>query len=141
MPAISVIVPVYNTKEYLERCVSSLTMQTMSDLEICLIDDGSTDGSGELCDQLAAGDARIHVRHKVNEGQGIARNVGIEMATGTFVAFLDSDDYWDTDGCQRILERLQETGADVCAFGYCKESEAGENLGSPAIRRIVYRGE
>ena len=118
MPAISVIVPVYNTKEYLERCVASLTMQTMSDLEICLIDDGSTDGSGELCDRLAAGDARIRVRHKANEGQGIARNVGIEMATGTYVAFLDSDDYWDTDGCRRILERLQETGADVCAFGY-----------------------
>lgn len=140
VPAISVIVPVYNTKEYLERCVSSLTMQTMENLEICLIDDGSTDGSGELCDRLSAGDSRIRVLHKVNEGQGIARNAGIEMSTGTYIAFLDSDDYWDTDGCRRILKRLQETEADVCAFGYCKESEQGLFQWSSAIRKTCYVG-
>ncbi len=138
-PAISVIIPVYNIKEYLTRCVASLKSQTMSNIEICLIDDGSTDGSAEICDQLAARDSRIRVVHKRNEGQGIARNVGIEMATGTYVAFLDSDDYWDTDGCRKILERLRETDADLCAFGYCKESEAGESLGSPSIRKACYR--
>lgn len=141
VPAISIIVPVYNTKEYLERCVSSLTMQTMANLEICLIDDGSTDGSGELCDRLSVGDSRIRVLHKVNEGQGIARNAGIEMATGVYIAFLDSDDYWDTDGCRQILERLQETEADVCAFGYCKESEQGFFQWSPSIRKTCYEGD
>ncbi len=141
VPEISIIVPIYNTKEYLERCVSSLTMQTMSNLEICLIDDGSIDGSSELCDQLAACDSRIQVLHKVNEGQGMARNAGIELATGTYVAFLDSDDYWDTDGCRRILQRLRETDADICAFGYCKESEKGLFLESPAIRKACYQGD
>lgn len=141
VPAISIIVPVYNTKEYLERCVSSLTMQTMANLEVCLIDDGSTDGSGELCDRLSVGDSRIRVLHKVNEGQGIARNAGIEMATGVYIAFLDSDDYWDTDGCRQILERLQETEADVCAFGYCKESEQGLFQWSPSIRKTCYEGD
>ena len=140
-PDISIVVPVYNTKEYLTRCVSSLTGQTHSNIEICLVDDGSTDGSGELCDKLAKEDSRIRVLHKKNEGQGIARNEGIRMAEGEFVAFLDSDDYWDLDGCRKILERLRQTGADLCAFGYCKEDENGTVLARPVIREACYWGE
>lgn len=140
-PDISIIVPVYNTKEYLTRCVSSLQKQTHSNIEICLVDDGSADGSAELCDEFSAQDARIRVLHKENEGQGIARNKGIEMASGTFLAFLDSDDYWDEDGCRKILQRLAKTGADLCAFGYCKESEEGRVESIPSIRKASYEGE
>lgn len=140
-PDISIVIPVYNTKEYLTRCVSSLTGQTHANLEICLVDDGSTDGSGRLCDEFAAQDPRIRVLHKENEGQGVARNVGIRMAEGEFVAFLDSDDYWGPDGCRKILERLRETGADLCAFGYCKEDENGNLLTEPVVREACYRGE
>ena len=140
-PDISIVIPVYNTKEYLTRCVSSLTGQTHSNIEICLVDDGSTDGSGKLCDELAGTDPRIRVLHKENEGQGIARNEGIRMAEGEFVAFLDSDDYWDHDGCRKILERLRQTGADLCAFGYCKENEDGTVVARPAIREACYRSE
>ena len=137
-PDISIVIPVYNTEEYLTRCVSSLTGQTHANLEICLVDDGSTDGSGGLCDELADKDPRIRVLHKENEGQGVARNAGIRMAEGEFVAFLDSDDYWDPDGCRKILERLRETGADLCAFGYCKEDENGNLLTEPAVREACY---
>lgn len=140
-PDISIIVPVYNTREYLTRCVSSLQKQTHSNIEICLVDDGSTDGSAQLCDELSAQDPRIRVLHKENEGQGIARNKGIEMASGTFLAFLDSDDYWEEDGCRRILQRLAETGADLCAFGYCKESEEGRTESIPSIRKATYENE
>ena len=140
-PDISIVIPVYNTKKYLTRCVSSLTGQTHSNIEICLVDDGSTDGAGRLCDELAESDSRIRVLHKKNEGQGIARNEGIRMAEGEFVAFLDSDDYWDPDGCRKILECLRQTGADLCAFGYCKEKEDGNVLARPAIREACYKGE
>ncbi len=140
-PDISIIIPVYNTKEYLTKCVRSLQQQTLRNIEICLVDDGSTDGSGELCDVLAAEDERIRVLHKENEGQGIARNQGLEMASGEYVAFLDSDDYWDEDGCRRILERLRETGADLCSFGYCKENERGAVQSVPIVKEMLYNGE
>lgn len=140
-PDISIIIPVYNTREYLTRCVASLQNQTHPNIEICLVDDGSTDGSAELCDELSAQDPRIRVLHKENEGQGIARNKGIEIASGTFLAFLDSDDYWDEDGCRKILQRLAETGADLCAFGYCKESEEGRVESIPSIRKASYEGK
>lgn len=140
-PAISIVIPVYNTKEYLVRCVQSLQQQTVQNIEICLIDDGSTDGSGAICDALAAEDIRIRVLHKKNEGQGIARNKGIETASGEFIAFLDSDDYWDRDGCRRILQCLQRTGADVCSFGYCKENERGTVQAVPTVLEAVYDGD
>ena len=140
-PAISIIIPIYNTEKYIIRCVQSLQQQTIQNIEICLIDDGSTDGSGAICDALAAEDTRIRVLHKKNEGQGITRNKGIEIASGEFIAFLDSDDYWDSDGCRRILQCLQRTGADVCSFGYCKENERGSVQAVPAVSEAVYNGE
>ena len=91
MPTISVIVPVYNIMELLPRCVASLRGQTYADLEILLVDDGSTDGTGELCDRLAAEDSRIRVLHKENGGTSSARNLGIENARGEFLGFVDSD--------------------------------------------------
>lgn len=100
---ISIIVPVYNTKEYLTRCVESLLAQTCSELEILLVDDGSTDGSGALCDALAQRDGRIRVLHKENGGSSTARNLGIAEARGEFLGFIDSDDYADQDMYERLL--------------------------------------
>ena len=92
MPEISFIIPVYNVERWLRRCVESIQAQTIENLEIILIDDGSTDASAAICDELASGDGRIRVIHKENGGQGLARNCGLEIATGEYVAFVDSDD-------------------------------------------------
>lgn len=120
---ISVIVPVYNTKEYLERCVDSLRAQTYSDMEILLVDDGSTDGSGAMCDAFAAKDKRIHVFHKENGGSSSARNLGIAMARGEYLGFVDSDDYADAD----MYERLY---AAVCRYGV-KAAQIGRDETGP----------
>lgn len=113
-PLISVIVPVYNVEDYLAECVESVQNQTYPELEIILVDDGSTDGSGRLCDALAAQDARIQVIHKENGGQAEARNVGIESARGTYLYFLDSDDgirYQNT--LEIMVEACESSGADA----------------------------
>lgn len=101
---VSVVIPVYNVQPYLGRCVRSVLNQTYKDLEIILVDDGSTDGSGDLCDQIAAGESRIHVIHQQNQGLSGARNTGIREAKGDFVIFLDSDDEWLlNDGIEKLL--------------------------------------
>ena len=89
----SVVIPVYQAADALERCVSSWLCQTVGDLEIILVDDGSTDGSGRICDELAARDGRILVVHQENAGVSAARNTGIRAASGEFLIFTDSDDY------------------------------------------------
>ena len=94
---ISVIVPVYNREMYLERCVRSIMNQTYQNLEILLVDDGSTDGSGEICERLAKEDKRIRVFHKENGGSSSARNLGIREAKGEYLGFIDSDDYIELD--------------------------------------------
>lgn len=93
MPTISVIVPVYNTERYLHRCVDSILAQTFKNFELLLIDDGSTDGSGPICDECAARDSRVRVFHKSNEGVSSARNLGLDNAQGEWITFCDSDDY------------------------------------------------
>lgn len=114
---ISVIVPVYNTKEYLERCVNSLRAQTFQDLEIILVDDGSTDGSGGLCDSLGAGDPRIRVFHKENGGSSSARNLGLTEARGDYIGFVDSDDYVDADMYESLYRALEECGVNGAQAG------------------------
>ena len=94
---VSVIIPVYNVKKYLHQCIDSVLCQEYSDFEIVLVDDGSTDGSGEICDEYAARDTRITVVHQPNGGLSGARNRGLKEATGTYVCFLDSDDYWENE--------------------------------------------
>ena len=94
---ISVIVPVYNVEQYLERCVDSIINQTYKNLEIILVNDGSTDNSGQLCDELAKKDGRIRVIHKKNGGLSDARNVGVDEAKAELIGFIDSDDYIDED--------------------------------------------
>ena len=115
---ISVIVPVYNVEAYLEKCVESILKQTYTNLEILLVNDGSTDTSGELCDQLAQRDQRIRVIHKENGGLSDARNRGIEEASSDLIGFIDSDDYIDQDMYETLYRQMLESNADLSMCGH-----------------------
>jgi glycosyltransferase involved in cell wall biosynthesis len=112
-PLISIIVPVYNVESYLERCVNSLLNQTYTNIEIILIDDGSTDNSPLLCDQFKSIDERVVVHHKKNEGLSSARNKGIEMATGMYIGFVDSDDFVAEDMFEKLLDASMMNSAEI----------------------------
>ena len=114
---VSIVVPVYNTEKYLDRCISSIVEQTYQKLEILLIDDGSTDKSGKICDEWAARDSRIRVIHKKNEGLGITRNHGIDNANGEYICFFDSDDYFSKDAIEKAYKQAKEDHADVVILG------------------------
>lgn len=114
---ISVIVPVYNVKDYLERCVKSLINQTYANLEIILVDDGSTDESGVMCDKYATADERIKVIHQINSGLSGARNTGLDNATGQYIYFVDSDDYLELNALELMINRMHRFNADVVACG------------------------
>lgn len=111
---ISVIVPIYNVEPYLRRCVDSLLQQTCEDFELILVDDGSPDNCGAICDEYAAMDARVRVIHKPNGGLSDARNAGLKIAQGEYIAFVDSDDWVTPDYLERMLTAMLETGADIC---------------------------
>lgn len=128
MDKISVIVPVYNTLDYLPRCVRSLQVQTYRNLEILLVDDGSTDGTGELCDRLAAGDERIRVFHKPNGGSSSARNFGIARAQGKYVGFVDSDDYVEPDMYEKLHDAVCRYGVKAAQVGRDEITPQGEKL-------------
>ena len=114
---LSIIIPVYNVEQYLQNCVQSVLTQTYQDLQVILVDDGSTDSSGILCDQLAQQDSRIQVVHKVNGGLSDARNAGVKVAAGDYVAFLDSDDvYLLNDGIAQLMAVAQAEQPDVLLF-------------------------
>ncbi len=118
-PLISVVVPVYNVVEYLEECVSSLTNQSFGDIEIILVDDGSTDGSSTMCDDLEKSDERIRVIHKENGGLSDARNTGIRFATGEYLSFIDSDDWLSLNAFECCVPYLNDS--DIVVFGIVKE--------------------
>ena len=114
---LSIIIPVYNVEQYLQNCVQSVITQTYQDLQVILVNDGSTDSSGILCDQLAQQDSRIQVVHKQNGGLSDARNAGLKVATGDYVAFLDSDDvYLHNDGLEQLMALAQIEQPDVLLF-------------------------
>ena len=112
-PLLSVIVPVYRVETYLPKCLDSLVGQTYADLEIILVDDGSPDRSGAICDEYAARDSRIVVIHQENRGASQARNAGLDRATGEFVAFVDSDDYLDFSMYENLMKAVVEYDADI----------------------------
>lgn len=113
---VSVIIPVYNVKPYLERCIKSVQGQTYKDFEVILVDDGSTDGSGEMCDHFASTDKRISVVHQENHGLSYARNIGVKQAKGEYIIFIDSDDEWlFADGLQQVVEAA-DPQTDLVAF-------------------------
>ncbi|CAI6082817.1 glycosyltransferase [Cohnella sp. JJ-181] len=117
-PAVSIIVPVYNVASYLPRCLDSLIGQTLSDIEIILVDDGSTDRSAEILSRYAGMDGRIKVIRQANQGQGGARNAGLDVAAGTYVGFVDADDWAEPGMFETLYQRALETGADLCACDY-----------------------
>lgn len=122
---ISVIVPVYNIMDCLERCVKSICTQTWENLEILLVDDGSTDGTGALCDQLAKKDGRIRVFHKENGGSSSARNLGIREAKGEWLGFVDSDDWIEPQMYERLLEAALFSGASIAQASRDEIDEEG----------------
>lgn len=112
-PSVSVIVPVYNAKEYLGRCVDSILGQEYTDFELILIDDGSQDGSGDLCDAYAEKDERVRVLHKENGGVSAARNLAMKIARGTYLQFADSDDWITPDATKLLVRMAEDEGSDL----------------------------
>ena len=125
---ISVIVPVYNSIDCLERCVKSICAQTYGNLEILLIDDGSVDGTGELCDKLALEDDRICTHHKRNGGASSARNVGIGLSSGAYLGFVDSDDYIEPEMYALMMKAMRERQGDIVQISRDEVDEAGGRL-------------
>lgn len=142
-PALSIIVPVYNVEDYLDACLDSLQAQTFTDIEIVCVNDGSPDGSRGILEKRQAEDARIVVVDKPNGGLSSARNAGINAARGTYIGFLDADDRFTPNACQRIVETFQQTNADVVTFGgYCNPKEAATPWITLKLspRDVVYDG-
>ena len=127
---ISVIVPVYKVEKYLARCVDSIINQTYKNLEIILVDDGSPDGCGAMCDEYAKKDERIKVIHKENGGLSSARNAGLDIATGDYIAFVDSDDRLSSDAYENLLKALDGKSDVIANFMYEREIESGETFPS-----------
>ncbi|MBQ9730331.1 MAG: glycosyltransferase [Clostridia bacterium] len=123
---ISVIVPVYNVEKYLSECVDSILRQTYQNLEVILVDDGSTDNSGAICDEYAKKDSRIKVFHKENGGLSSARNYGLDRMHGDYVAFVDSDDYIADTMYEELIKKCLEYGADITACGFTRFYEDGK---------------
>lgn len=121
-PLISVIVPVYNVKPYLSKCLESICRQTYTNLEIIVVDDGSTDGSGAVCDKYAAEDERIIVLHCANSGVSASRNKALDIAKGDFIGFVDSDDWIDAKMYSTLLALAEKHVADIAVCSYIKEN-------------------
>ena len=122
---ISVIVPVYNAGKYFNNCIQSIVDQTYKDLEIIIVDDGSTDGTSDSCDAWAEKDSRIKVIHKENGGAASARNTGLDNATGDYIGFIDADDYIDSDMYEIMLGEIIEYEADAARCGIIREADDG----------------
>ena len=116
-PDLSIVVPVYNTEKYLRRCIDSITNQTLKNIEIIIVDDGSKEECAALCDEISKTDSRIKVVHKKNGGLGFARNTGFEAATGEYIGFVDSDDYIEPMMCETLYNAAKKSNADLCLSG------------------------
>lgn len=121
---ITVIVPIYNVELFLSKCITSIIEQTYTNLQILLVNDGSTDNCGKICDEFATKDSRIRVLHKINEGQSSARNLGLEFAEGKYVNFIDSDDWIDAEFYSKILHHTEINHLDICV---CSRKSFDEN--------------
>lgn len=118
MPKISIIVPVYKVEKYLSRCVDSILLQTFTDFELILVDDGSIDESGNICDAYLEKDKRVKVIHKKNGGVSSARNAGLDLAVGKYIMFCDSDDYVDPRWCEEMFTMMESQNIEMCFCGY-----------------------
>lgn len=139
---VSVIVPIYNVEDYLDRCIDSIVNQTYKNLEILLIDDGSPDNCPEMCDEWAKSDGRIRVIHKENAGLGFARNTGIENASGKYIFFFDSDDYVDKETIEKCILNAEQNNSDMVCFGFKEVCDDGEHTVVPVTSsKEIYKDE
>ena len=138
-PLISVIVPIYNMESLLPRCLDSLAAQTLRDLEIICVDDGSTDGSGGIVRKYASGDSRFRLITQENSGRAEARNAGIRAAAAPYLGFADPDDYVEPDMYERLYRLAEESGADMvqCSYSPFLPAESGESRGM-AEEKLLY---
>lgn len=120
---VSIIVPVYNSAKTLKKCVESLIAQTYKDIEVIIVNDGSTDNTARIAEQVARIDKRIRVITRENGGLSAARNTGIAVATGDILMFVDGDDYVEPDHCQHVVTNMGEYNTDICVMGYLREEE------------------
>ncbi len=142
MPAVSVVVPVYRVEKYLRRAVDSIRAQTLAEIEIILVDDGSPDDCGKICDAYQAQDVRIKVIHKQNEGLGFSRNRGVDAATGDYIAFIDSDDFIERDMLRTMYAAACESNADVVLSGMNIVYSNGANDPRSIIgKQTVFQGK
>ena len=132
-PAVSVVIPVYKVEAYLRRCVDSVLSQTLQDLQIILVDDGSPDGCPRICDDYAANDARIRVIHKENGGLASARNAGMAVAEGKWLFFLDSDDWLDSDGLENLVAVGEEHKVDFVRYRAIRSGWPGMEVHAPCM--------
>ena len=137
---ITVIIPVYNVKVYLKKCIHSVLKQTYSNLEIILVDDGSTDGSGLICDEFKKIDNRVVVIHKKNEGLGYARNSGLDKTTGEYVTFVDSDDYIEPTMVESLYKCIKRYNVDECKMGFERVNDESKVVGSRKYKFELFSG-
>lgn len=141
-PLISVIVPIYNMESLLPRCLDSLAAQTLRDLEIICVDDGSTDGSGGIVRKYASGDSRFRLITQENSGRAEARNAGIRAAAAPYLGFADPDDYVEPDMYERLYRLAEESGADMvqCSYSPFLPAESGESRGMAEETPFTFPG-
>lgn len=135
---ISIIIPAYNVAPYIGECINSILDQKYSDFEIIIVDDGSTDGTGELCDEFCKKDSRIRVIHKKNEGPSAARNIGVQFAEGSYISFVDSDDMVSPDYLQVLYENAVKFNADISQCGFVRfenENEISASTDNTPVKR------
>lgn len=136
----SVIVPVYNVEKYMKECLDSLTCQSFADYEVILVDDGSTDESGSICDEYSKEYSYVHVLHQKNAGQASARNAGLKVSTGKYIVYLDSDDYiGDHNFLSKLYEKCQND-TDIVLYGYKKYYESNQSMGNPICQYPDVKG-
>ena len=138
MPELSIIVPVYKVEKYLPRCIDSILAQTFGDFELVLIDDGSPDGCGRICDEYARKDKRIVVIHQKNMGVSAARNAGLDIAHGRYIGFVDSDDWIEPQMYEVMMDAIRENGADMAVCGVRYADEDGKFTRADRLSEGVY---
>lgn len=140
---VTIVIPIYNVEKFLNRCIQSIVSQTYEKLEILLVDDGSPDNCPSICDEWAKRDARIKVVHKQNEGLGMARNTGIDNASGDYICFFDSDDYVDSRIIERCVNNLIKKQSEIVTFGFSKVDSEGNIYKSyiPSCEKNIFCGK
>ena len=140
-PLVTIIVPVYKVEKYIQRCINSILNQSFTDFEVILVDDGSPDNCGKICDKYAEADNRIKVIHKPNGGLSDARNAGLDIATGEYIGFIDSDDYIDEHMYEDMLSAIENADTDLCICGYDRVDDDGKIKSSSHYKNALLTQE